>query len=209
MQFMSPKTQKRGPNRLPHQQILASNIFLKSLALMALALCLFPPNGIKLAHAQQSSGLDFRWDSDKDFRKLYYFLSSSRAQAQSDYYFVLSPKDRNTALLKIAISVPKEFDSILDPNQIRLCYMSKGGVMSKTQCETKIPAVIEVSKDNGAIEIFPSQPVPVGKSIGVHAEVTNPFNPGMYQFNALGQAPGDVPISGYLGSWVIEISPST
>ena len=33
------------------------------------------------------------------------------------------------------------------------------------------------------------------------------FNPsqGMYQFNALAQAPGDVPVSGYLGSWVIDI----
>jgi hypothetical protein len=29
----------------------------------------------------------------------------------------------------------------------------------------------------------------------------------MYQFNALAQAPGDVPISGYLGSWLIQIDP--
>jgi hypothetical protein len=29
----------------------------------------------------------------------------------------------------------------------------------------------------------------------------------MYQFNALAQAPGDVPVSGYLGSWVIQIDP--
>jgi hypothetical protein len=27
----------------------------------------------------------------------------------------------------------------------------------------------------------------------------------MYQFNALAQAPGDVPISNYLGSWLIQI----
>ena len=34
------------------------------------------------------------------------------------------------------------------------------------------------------------------------------YNPGsgMYQFNALAQAPGDVPMAGYLGSWVIEIT---
>ncbi|MFM8543741.1 MAG: DUF2808 domain-containing protein, partial [Vulcanococcus sp.] len=42
----------------------------------------------------------------------------------------------------------------------------------------------------------------------VRIQLTNPYNPGMYQFNALAQAPGDVPISGYLGSWVIEISPN-
>ena len=37
--------------------------------------------------------------------------------------------------------------------------------------------------------------------------VANPSNGGMYQFNALAQAPGKVDIAGYLGSWVIEIQP--
>jgi hypothetical protein len=36
----------------------------------------------------------------------------------------------------------------------------------------------------------------------------NPFTAGMFQFNALAQAPGEVPISGYLGSWLIEIDPN-
>jgi len=27
----------------------------------------------------------------------------------------------------------------------------------------------------------------------------------MYQFNALIQAPGDVPVAGYVGSWLIDI----
>jgi hypothetical protein len=38
--------------------------------------------------------------------------------------------------------------------------------------------------------------------------VFNPFNAGMYQFNALAQAPGDIPVSGYLGSWLIQIDPT-
>jgi hypothetical protein len=38
--------------------------------------------------------------------------------------------------------------------------------------------------------------------------IINPFNAGMYQFNAMAQAPGDVPVSGYLGSWVIQIDPN-
>lgn len=158
--------------------------------------------------AAGTSGFDFRWDTDKDFRKLYYYISSSKASDRSTYYLVLSPKDRNTSILKLAISVPKEFDSVFDPNQIKLCYMSKGSVTTKTQCQQTLPSVVEVSKDNGSIEIFPNQPVPVGRTIGVHIEVTNPYNPGMYQFNALAQAPGDIPISGYLGSWVIDIGPN-
>jgi hypothetical protein len=30
----------------------------------------------------------------------------------------------------------------------------------------------------------------------------------MFQFNALAQAPGAVPISGYLGSWLIQVDAS-
>ena len=44
--------------------------------------------------------------------------------------------------------------------------------------------------------------------IGVYMNIFNPFNIGMYQFNALAQAPGDVPMAGYLGSWLIQIDPN-
>lgn len=169
------------------------------------AICLESPK--VLADAGSTSGFEFRWDSQRDYRKLYYFISSGRATARSDYYLVLSPKDRKTALIKLAIAVPKDFDTKLDPKAIELCWMNRGGVREKTGCKEVIPATVEVSADGTAVEIFPDRPVPTGKSIGVHMRLYNPFNPGMYQFNALGQAPGDVPVSGYLGSWVIEISP--
>jgi len=165
-----------------------------------------PP--IARADVGNSTGFEFRWDTDKEFRKLWYHISSGRATNRSNYYLVLGPKDRKTALLKLAISVPKDFDAYIDPKRIELCYMLRGGVTRKTECQEVIPALAEVSKDGSAIEIFPNQPVPVGRSIGVRIQLTNPYNPGMYQFNALAQAPGDVPISGYLGSWVIEISPN-
>ena len=166
-----------------------------------------PP--IARADVGNSTGFEFRWDNtDQEFRKLWYHISSGRATNRSDYFLVLGPKDRKTALLKLAISIPKDFDAYIDPKRIQLCYMLRGGVTRKTECQEVIPALAEVSKDGSAIEIFPNQPVPVGRSIGVRIQLTNPYNPGMYQFNALAQAPGDVPISGYLGSWVIEISPN-
>ena len=36
-------------------------------------------------------------------------------------------------------------------------------------------------------------------------KIFNPDSTGMYQFNALAQAPGDIPMAGYLGSWSIDI----
>jgi hypothetical protein len=160
------------------------------------------------ARAQGTPGLmEFRWDTTKDYRKLYYFMTDTARLKRSEYYLLLKPKDRKTAILKLTVGIPKSFDVDINPKYVQLCYMKEGGMLARTRCEKQIPAVVEVSKDGTAIEIFPDTPVPVGKTIGVYMNIFNPFNAGMYQFNALAQAPGDIPISGYLGSWLIQIDP--
>jgi hypothetical protein len=80
-------------------------------------------------------------------------------------------------------------------------------MLARTRCVEEIPATIELAENGSALEIFPETPVPDTGTIGVYLRLFNPFNTGMYQFNALAQAPGDVPISGYLGSWLIQIEP--
>jgi hypothetical protein len=160
------------------------------------------------ARAQGTPGLmEFRWDTTKDYRKLYFFMTDTARLKRSEYYLLLKPKDRKTAILKLTVGIPKSFDVDINPKYVQLCYMKEGGMLARTRCEKQIPAVVEVSKDRTAIEIFPDTPVPVGKTIGVYMNIFNPFNAGMYQFNALAQAPGDIPISGYLGSWLIQIDP--
>jgi hypothetical protein len=160
------------------------------------------------ARAQGTPGLvEFRWDNSKDYRKLYFFMTETARLKRSEYYLILKPKDRKTAILKLTVGIPKRFDVEIKPSNVQLCYMKEGGMLARTRCEKTIPAVVEVSKDGTAVEIFPETPVPVGKTIGVYMNLFNPFNAGMYQFNALAQAPGDVPISGYLGSWLIQIDP--
>lgn len=160
----------------------------------------------KTALAQGTpSILEFRWDNTKDYRKLYYFTTNTVRQQRAEYYFLLKPKDRKTAILKLAISIPENFDTTLDPNKIKLCYMKSGSMTRRTRCEETIPATVEVTKDGRSIEIFPDTPVPVGKTIGVYMRVINPPSAGMFQLNALAQAPGAVPISGYLGSWLIQV----
>jgi hypothetical protein len=149
--------------------------------------------------------MEFRWDNTRDFRKLTYFISSAQRLRRSEYYMILRPKDRKTAILKLAISIPSDFDVEIKPGDVKLCYMSEGGMLSRTVCQETIPAAVEVTEQS--VEIFPERPVSDRRTIGVYMNLFNPFNIGMYQFNALAQAPGDVPISGYLGSWVIQIDP--
>jgi Protein of unknown function (DUF2808) len=174
----------------------------------ALSPLLAPLAAPPAARAQGTPGLvEFRWDNSKDYRKLYFFMTDTARLKRSEYYLILKPKDRKTAILKLTVGVPKSFELDIEPKFVQLCYMKEGGMLARTRCEKQIPAVVEVAKDGTAIEIFPETPVPVGKTIGVYLNLFNPFNAGMYQFNALAQAPGDVPISGYLGSWLIQIDP--
>jgi len=162
------------------------------------------------ARAQGTPGLmEFRWDNTRDYRKLYYFMTETARLKRSEYYLILRAKDRKTAILKLSVSIPKSFDVAIDPRQVKLCRMSEGGMLSRTRCIETIPSTIEIAPDGGAIEIFPNTPVSDKGTIGVYMNIFNPFNIGMYQFNALAQAPGDVPMAGYLGSWLIQIDPQS
>ena len=156
--------------------------------------------------AQGTPGLmEFRWDNTKDYRKLYFFQSDTTRLKLADYYLILRPKDRKTAILKLTISIPKSFDSKIEPKRVKLCRMTEGGMLKRTRCDKQIPATVEVNAKAGTIEIFPETPISDKYTVGVFMRIFNPFNIGMYQFNALAQAPGDIPISSYLGSWLIQI----
>jgi hypothetical protein len=187
-----------------HLPLIAAGLTAGSIATLSMA-PLANPGPVR---AQGTSGLvEFRWDNTKDYRKLYYFMSSTRPLERSEYYFILKPKDRKTAILKLSITIPKYFDAKIDPKQIKLCKMSEGGMLARTRCVKDIPATIELADNGNAIEVFPDVPVSDEGTIGVYMMIFNPFNNGMYQFNALAQAPGDIPIAGYLGSWLIQIEP--
>jgi hypothetical protein len=156
--------------------------------------------------AQATPGLmEFRWDNNKDYRKLYYFITESVRQKRSEYYLILRPKDRKTAILKLTISIPDHFESVIKSKDVKLCKMSEGGMLKRTRCQEEIPATVEVSSDSGSIDIFPETPISDKDTIGVYMRLFNPPSIGMYQFNAMAQAPGELPISGYLGSWLIQI----
>ncbi|MEO1002742.1 MAG: DUF2808 domain-containing protein [Cyanobacteria bacterium J06638_7] len=152
--------------------------------------------------------LEFRWENNSDYRKLYYFITDTQRQKRSDYFLILRPKDRNTAILKLTVTIPDHFDATIDTGRVRLCVMREGGMLSRTRCEETIPATIELSENGRVLDIFPDTPVSDTETIGVNMRLFNPFNAGMYQFNALAQAPGEVPVSGYLGSWLIQIDPT-
>lgn len=164
---------------------------------------------LQRAKAQSSAGtpgLEFRWSNNKDFKKLYYFVSNTERNRWANYFLILKGKDRKAAIMKLDVTVPDYFNTDIDPKNVRLSYCNIGGALKRTRCKETIPAEVKVTDEGNTIEIFPESPVPPDRAIGVVMYVSNPFNSGMYQFNALAQAPGDVPMAGYLGSWVVELT---
>ena len=151
--------------------------------------------------------LEFRWEEDRNYKKLYYVQTSKERRDRSTYYLVMKPKDRQTAILKLTINFPKHFNANITPRKLSLCKIKMGGMSQRTKCKEKIPAVFEVNnEEKTSIEVFPTQPIPANKEgYAVVMKIFNPSKSGMFQVNALSLSPGDLPISRYIGSWNLDI----
>jgi len=158
----------------------------------------------KEAHSAPSL-LEFRWDNSGNYKKLYYTQSSSEKRDRSTYYFVIRKKDRNTAILKLSVTVPEHFTSSIKTKKLKLCKVHLGSMLTRTKCKSTIPAIFEINKSQTSIEIFPDRPIPADDSYALVMKVFNPDKSGMFQFNALAQAPGKIALSRYLGSWIVDI----
>ena len=158
---------------LNQKKILLKNIAATglSIGLIGAPLVFDAPNAFSTP-----SMMEFRWDQDDNYKKLYYYQSSSTRRGRSTYYLVMTPRNRKTAILKLTINLPKHFDSTITPRKLCLCKIQLGGMLERTKCEEKIPAVFEVNKnEHVSIEVFPNQPIPVDKE--GYAVVMKIFNP--------------------------------
>jgi hypothetical protein len=61
-------------------------------------------------------------------------------------------------------------------------------------------------KENHLIQIYLQEPISAGNKVElVFSNVKNPPYGGIYYFNCRMLAPGDVPLSRYLGTWILSI----
>ena len=82
------------------------NVALTGLTLGGIAAC-FAFEGINKPNAIAGPAmLEFRWEQDDNYRKLYYSQSSTKRRDRSTYYLVMKPKDRKTGILKLTINFP-------------------------------------------------------------------------------------------------------
>tara|TARA_B100000700_G_C14827154_1_gene752782 strand:+ start:55 stop:630 length:576 start_codon:yes stop_codon:yes gene_type:complete len=150
--------------------------------------------------------LEFQWDPEPGYRRLKYYQTSSDRLERSTYYFFLRGKERKQDIIKLTIKVPDYFKAKIKPEKLSLCKVRVGGYSERTRCLENVPSLIEVNDNQTSIEVFPEKPIPFNKdSYAVVMKIFNPRKRGMFQFQALSQQAGDIPISTYLGTWNIDI----
>jgi len=181
---------------------------LATLALTGLATGLLPLAQTQPVVAQSLPGLTLRWNGNEGgFKELKYVLNSGRTNALDTWMLLLPGKELDVAAMQVSVTYPSYFNGRFDNSAVKLKLCSAGGVMARTRCDKDVPtSSIEVDRDNGRIDFFPTKPIPAGTTIGVVFDsMINPSNPGMLQFNASIISPGDLPLSKYVGSWLITI----
>ena len=160
--------------------------------------------------APQSSAspgfFEYQWDPEPGYKRLRYYQSSSERNERSTYYFFLRGKERQEDIEKLTITVPDYFEAKIKTKKLNLCKVKVGGYTERTRCLENIPSTIKVNDKQTIIQIIPERPIPINKeNYAVVMKIFNPRKRGMFQFRALSQKGGDIPISTYLGTWNIDV----
>ncbi len=149
---------------------------------------------------------EYQWDPEPGYKRLKYYQSSSERNERSTYYFFLRGKERKEDIEKLRIAVPDYFKAKIKTKKLNLCKVKVGGYTERTRCLEDIPSIIKVNDKQTIIEILPETPIPNNKdNYAVVMKIFNPRKRGMFQFQALSQKDGDIPISTYLGTWNIDV----
>ena len=125
---------------------------------------------------------------------------------RSTYFFFLRAKERKEDIVKLTIAVPDYFEAKIKTKKLNFCKVKVGGYTERTRCIENIPSLLKVNDKQTIIEIFPEKPIPKDKdNYALVMKIFNPRKRGMFQFRALSQKGGDIPISTYLGTWNIDV----
>ncbi len=171
--------------RLSHLRRISLAALVAGSLVASLPIASFAQNGLTIF-----SGVD-----RKD--ELEYRLDYDGARGRWDRYrFRVSPAKMKLSVAQFVINYPDYYQGTFDTKAFEIKVNEKPWKVQE----------INWDKDNHRIEIYPLEPIPAKSKVElVFSNVRNPENPGVFYFNCLIQAPGDVPIVRDLGTWIVSI----
>lgn len=145
--------------------------------------------------AQTNPGFSFNWGGDLPRKAQFgYRLDNGRPNVRDRYHLRVRPQ--KIEISKLYISYPDYYRGTFDPEGIEFFVEDKKVPLTESRLD----------KEARLIELTPEAVVPAENKIEVVLSgVKNPPGGGMYYFNARVDSPGDLPITRYIGTWVVSI----
>lgn len=147
--------------------------------------------------AQTNPGFTFGWGGGiPGNRQLPYHLNNGTPNIRDRYELKIPRKKATVAISEVFISYPDYYRGTFDPDAMEIRVNGD-----------KVPlAEANLDPENRIIELTPEEAIPANNSIEVVlSNVKNPSSGGMYYFNCRVNSPGGLPLSQYIGTWILSI----
>lgn len=115
---------------------------------------------------------------------------------QDRYRLRIPAKKMELAVEQFSITYPDTYRGEFDPDAVAV----------KVDGDEVPLDEVTWDSENRVIDIYPQQPVPAASKVEiVLSHVRNPNRVGMHYFNAMVRSPGDLPLTRYVGTWILSI----
>jgi Protein of unknown function (DUF2808) len=168
---------------------------LRLLSILTISGCLM--TGLAaVTQAQGTSGLTIFSGISSD-NQLNYKLDYDGKPGSTDRYHLRIPARKlEFAISRLVINYPETYQGTFDTDAVRVEVAGDRIDLDDVTWD----------QENRVIEIYPKEPIPADKRVEiVLSNVRNPTRVGTHYFNASIQSPGDVPLTRYVGTWILSI----
>lgn len=164
--------------------------------------------GTPIAQASDLPGITFRWNNREGFNELSHVIELSNSPNNwGRYRLKIGARDMKLAVSQFVVNYPDYFDGKFNADEVEIRTCSRpGNFLSRARCTPIAMDEVDIDTENQRIALYPLEPIPAGTNVElVFSDVKNPRSRGMYQFNAMIESPGDVPLLRPIGSWILGI----
>jgi hypothetical protein len=168
---------------------------LRLLSVLAVSGCLVA--GLAIAtQAQSTPGLTIFSGVQSDNQLGYRLDYEGKLGVRDRYHLRIPARKLEFAVSRLVINYPDTYQGTFDPKAVRVEVAG-----DRIELDD-----VALDQENRTIEIYPKEPIPADKRIEVVlSNVYNPTQIGTHYFNASVQSPGDLPLTRYVGTWIISI----
>jgi Protein of unknown function (DUF2808) len=161
----------------------------------ALAIAAASTTGLA-AVVNAQSGLTLFSGVDRDHQLNYKLDYDGRLGQRDNYHLKIPAQKLEVAVSKLVISYPDSYHGTFNTNSVQVEAAGKKIELDEVTWD----------RDNRAIEIYPKEPIPAATRLEiVLSRVSNPTRVGTHYFNISVQSPGDLPLTRYIGTCIINI----